>query len=111
MNVVDYEFTGTETGWIAIEEYINDSLGAVTGIFEFTFTTYTDYYWYSPDGYHEMELPCLALDELEITGVRYEDEMGNVINTSFSRMAVEGDITKLIIDNLGTIEEMIKEDY
>ena len=104
MYIEDYDL-GTGSGSITLID------GDIAGVFAFEFTTYTDYYWYSPDGYHEQELPCLALDELDITSVNYYDEDGNKVSTSWSKMAVEGEITKLIIDNLDKIEDMIKDDY
>jgi len=109
MDMIDYDLWAG-AGTIVLEKEVSERLGAITGTFEFDFETYTDHYWEYSGG-RDIEVPCLALDTVTITSVRYEDELGHRAAYAFEADEVEKHIEDLIESNLEKIEQWMKEDY
>ena len=107
MYIHDYDLSKNEVTLVDQTEAGDDIYCEI----EYIFDTFTDYYWYSPDGYHEMEVPYLEFDDVRITSCKMFNEEGSGVAWGIDREEAEEVILGLLRENRELLEAMLVEDY
>ena len=77
----------------------------------YDYDTSTEFEWYSPDGYHEMEVPFLVIESIDCTSVKFDTGMTDKDKDQFDSDLADGMVFELLEGETAVIERMIKEDY
>ena len=105
MYIEDYDLSENTVTLIDFSDY-----GDVSCELEFSYSTYTDYYWDYIGG-RDVEVPYLEFDEIEIGSIKMYDEDGVRVSWGIDGSEAERLILELLRDNREKIEDWMKDVY